>query len=907
MPPINPRTRKFRGIIKDINSKIEESPEINETTSIRVAQDPSPSSSITGVQRKQYFRNRNSSSSSCSSRQSTRDFSPASDDDKEYKPSSLDNSSSQESDNETRTQNIKLPKKVCQQQNLVSGSQSQFSSYNSLTQKETLSSGTAPGSSSSSSSSRSSTSSTSSSSSNSSSDSEQNSVAPSKRKCVTMNQETDIEIIISKSTEYLSSLQQIALQYDSNSSSDINENVIKKCTTSERPITEVDNSNNYIHNLDSYYGETQILSFHDNQINATVNGNSEVAHDPANFIYVSSPLKQSNPTFYNPLSLKSIVLEQIKNIQTAAISDLTPDEVCQNDSNGQTRKRKRGSKKALAKTLRNMGLKYTSSSTKHKVITERKIGVPCNNNCRLKCSNNFSEEERKEIFCNYWRMGSLTQQRYFISKHMSEIKPKYQYKKISNNRKPKHSFYLTINNQKKKVCKIFFKRTLGINDRPIRTVIEKFNSTGIIEPELRGKHKNHGTKVSAELLATVKRHIDSIPRIESHYLRQQTSREYIEGGKTLTDLYRDYKKDCEKNGSDYVKINIYRKVFKEDFNISFFTPKKDRCEDCVAYENALQPDKEKLEEKYISHLKEKELSRAEKLRDKEFISENNIVACYDMQAMLQVPRGDVSSFYYKSRLNCMNFTICELKADNTDCFFWNEVEGQKGANEIGTCIFKFLEKKSASLSGKVDIIFYSDNAYGQNKNQFVFSTYIHAVKNLPNINSIIHKFLIKGHTQNEGDSVHSTIERQIKRMLRAGPIYVPDQYINAIREAKKKGNKYNVVEMSHKEFYDIKKIQEYKLTKNTEGAIVKVSDIKIIKIEKGDSNNNVRVYYKESYSEENYKEIKLIKIPRARPQLLPLYTSKLPLSDNKKKDLKDLIKKNAILPYYVSSFYNHIL
>ncbi|XP_060804971.1 uncharacterized protein LOC106143389 [Amyelois transitella] len=361
MPPINPRTRKFRGIIKDINSKIEESPEINETTSIRVAQDPSPSSSITGVQRKQYFRNRNSSSSSCSSRQSTRDFSPASDDDKEYKPSSLDNSSSQESDNETRTQNIKLPKKVCQQQNLVSGSQSQFSSYNSLTQKETLSSGTAPGSSSSSSSSSSSTSSTSSSSSNSSSDSEQNSVAPSKRKCVTMNQKTDIEIIISKSTEYLSSLQQIALQYDSNT-----------------------------------------------------------------------------------------------------ISDLTPDEVCQNDSNGQTRKRKRGSKKALAKTLRNMGLKYTSSSTKHK---------------------------------------------------------------------------------------------------------------------------------------------------------------------------------------------------------------KDRCEDCVAYENALQPDKEKLEEKYISHLKEKELSRAEKLRDKEFISENNIVACYDMQAMLQVPRGDVSSFYYKSRLNCMNFTICELKADNTDCFF----------------------------------------------------------------------------------------------------------------------------------------------------------------------------------------------------------------------------------------------
>lgn len=62
--------------------------------------------------------------------------------------------------------------------------------------------------------------------------------------------------------------------------------------------------------------------------------------------------------------------------------------------------------------------------------------------------------------------------------------------------------------------------------------------------------------------------------------------------------------------------------------------------------------------------------------------------------------------------------------------------------------------------------------------------YLYAVSHL-NINSIIHKYLIKGHTQNEGDSAHSLIERQVKRQLKGGPMYIPESFIAAIRAAKK--------------------------------------------------------------------------------------------------------------------------
>jgi len=49
-------------------------------------------------------------------------------------------------------------------------------------------------------------------------------------------------------------------------------------------------------------------------------------------------------------------------------------------------------------------------------------------------------------------------------------------------------------------------------------------------------------------------------------------------------------------------------------------------------------------------------------------------------------------------------------------------------------------------------------------------------KKLGFINSITHKFLIKGHTQNEGVSIHSVTEKTVSRTLKGGPIYTPDQY-----------------------------------------------------------------------------------------------------------------------------------
>lgn len=247
---------------------------------------------------------------------------------------------------------------------------------------------------------------------------------------------------------------------------------------------------------------------------------------------------------------------------------------------------------------------------------------------------------------------------------------------------------------------------------------------------------------------------------------------------------------------------------------------------------------------------------------------------------------------------------------NVHCYFWTESDAKRGANEIGSCIWKYLKALSDEVEGEeeVEVIFYSDNCCGQNKNKYITTLYMFAVHTL-NIKSITHNFLIRGHTQNEADSVHSLIEKKVKKNLKSGPIYTPDQ-IALIKNAKKSQPALNVHELSFESFYDLKLLQEewgYNFSKNTEGGNVNWNEIKSLKITK----ESTKFFYKTSYLDDSYKEVN---VRDKRKKLQPItavrlsaaYTEKQKLSANKTKDLKELISK-ALIPSFYTSFYDSIL
>jgi len=406
---------------------------------------------------------------------------------------------------------------------------------------------------------------------------------------------------------------------------------------------------------------------------------------------------------------------------------------------------------------------------------------------------------------------------------MEVVTPKYQYKREDSHRKNNQAYYLwkSEDSEKIRVCKMFLKCTLDINDRPLETVLKNTDSTGnVVLQDRRGLHDKYH-KVPDSILEKIRKHIKSIPAIPSHYCRQNSSKIYIDGSKSVAELHRDYVEEEVTNGRKYGNYQAYYKVFNEEFNIAFFQPKKDQCDECTMYNNSQYKTNE-IEEKYESHIREKDLARIEKNDDIKNSKENTVVAIFDLQAVLSCPNGDTSSFYYVSKVAVYNLTFYNAKNKNVTCFVWNETEGSRGANEINTCVFKFLESLNDGNSD-IDVVLYSDNCTGQNKNYSMMAMYVEAMKKLPNIKSITHKFLITGHTQNENDSVHSVIEGSIKRCLRAGPIYHPSQYITAISLARKKGTPYKIVELSHNDFFESKHF------KNVFPTSLKIMELKMIR------------------------------------------------------------------------------
>ncbi|KAJ8926265.1 hypothetical protein NQ314_021386 [Rhamnusium bicolor] len=113
----------------------------------------------------------------------------------------------------------------------------------------------------------------------------------------------------------------------------------------------------------------------------------------------------------------------------------------------------------------------------------------------------------------------------------------------------------------------------------------------------------------------IKEHIQSIPRVESHYCRAETEREYIEGTKTIADLHRDYQESCKNENIPSATYRTYYDVFTREFNIAFHFPKKDQCDLCLEFHNTPADGKSFLQERYEHHLREKDLSPKERKND----------------------------------------------------------------------------------------------------------------------------------------------------------------------------------------------------------------------------------------------------------------------------------------------------
>ena len=298
--------------------------------------------------------------------------------------------------------------------------------------------------------------------------------------------------------------------------------------------------------------------------------------------------------------------------------------------------------------------------------------------------------------------------------------------------------------------------------------------------------------------------------------------------------------------------------------------------------------------------------RTEKSKDKLRAQTDNTfnVATFDMEAVLPTPCSDVSQVYYKRKLSCYNCSVYSLGDGKGHCYLWNETEGQRGSCEIGTCLAMYIKSLPPCVQ---HVCLYSDTCSGQNKNRFVATALMQAMKSNPNFQTIDQKFLEPGHTQMECDSMHAAIENA----KRNNSVFIPSQWDTIVRKARR-DNPYTIIPLKHWDVIDYKSIAKQSLKNvavDERGQRVQWRKVKQFRFTK----DQTKIYFKYSFADEKFSVITVRAPRRGRPgsdttsaaQLPRKYTERLPITDRKKEDLLSLCKSNVI-PEDCHAFYKDL-
>ena len=535
--------------------------------------------------------------------------------------------------------------------------------------------------------------------------------------------------------------------------------------------------------------------------------------------------------------------------------------------------------------------------------------------CKNKCADTFPEESRNAAYVNFWSIASIDQRRQYIVDRVISVSKKQTTTRDNSRRLQTWAYFLekegTHGADRIEVCKSVFYKTLQVKEKFIRYAVQASN-LGVAKKETRGKHAP-SNKRKPDDVQRIRDHINMFPRVESHYVRKDTTKTYICDTSnfnklTIKRMYDLYCQQCTEHEVKPVCYELYRQEFK-DMNIAIHKPKKDQCKSCIGFGNMLTPTEEDVQEHKL-HIKRKNEAYdiKEKVKKEAEKDKSTLAITFDLEAVLYTPCTKVSTLFYKRKLCTYNLTMFNLANKEGQCYLWNETVAKRGSNEIGTGLRLFMEKHKSAKR----LFMISDACGGQTRNQFIACLCMYLVRHMEHLEQIDHMFMVSGHSHMEVDSMHSRIEKKSDTLN----IFVPFEWAVVASIARK--NPYEVYHVETEDVKDLKRLQQdMKITnmkKDSDGNTVHWTS------GQGYSSNDIvswlmyrkqdpeSIYYRTDYDENKpFKKIITSRVMRnsIEPALHQAYKGSLPISKAKLDDLLKLCNERAIPPMY-HHFYKNI-
>ncbi|KAI4471644.1 dna-directed rna polymerases i ii and iii subunit rpabc2 [Holotrichia oblita] len=94
-----------------------------------------------------------------------------------------------------------------------------------------------------------------------------------------------------------------------------------------------------------------------------------------------------------------------------------------------------------------------------------------------------------------------------------------------------------------------------------------------------------GNKLSEDVKLFIVEHINAFARVPSHYCRKESLKQYLPGDLNVQIMYRMYKERCRELNKKPEKLWYYRNIFNTNFNLAFYSPRRDICDKCFTHGN----------------------------------------------------------------------------------------------------------------------------------------------------------------------------------------------------------------------------------------------------------------------------------------------------------------------------------
>lgn len=352
------------------------------------------------------------------------------------------------------------------------------------------------------------------------------------------------------------------------------------------------------------------------------------------------------------------------------------------------------------------------------------------------------------------------------------------------------------------VCRKTYSEIFDLSHKRVQVLTKKKQLGHTVYVDKRGAAKKP-RKYFPELREQIRAHIELFPIEENHYSRKKSEKKFLSPDLNMNRLYIAFKKKYPKTIASY---RYFCDTFKKDFpNLRFGRPRSDTCSNCDLYQNKIRSSadpvtKAQFRQKLECHQRKAERARTTMKEDdvkcQEPTSINSVISI-DLEQVLFIPALTHTQMFYSRQLSCYNLGIHISDNSSAHMCLWNESITGRGGNEISSAILKVLEGRSFPF--KKNLIIWSDNCIGQNKNRMLLFLMIYLVAT-GKFDSIQQKFLISGHSYLACDRDFAQIEKR-KRVTKT---FVPNDIEKMITEARH-NNPFVVHPLERPDFKDFQK------------------------------------------------------------------------------------------------------